>query len=75
MDQGPWESAQLRAPLSKLTWVIWRYEWPFKEGEHVFSVRAYDGQGHLQITQANQPFPSDATGIDSLQASILPVKL
>ena len=72
VDQGPWEAAQLRAPLSALTWVIWRYEWPLTAGEHVFGVRAYDGEGHLQVTQSNPTFPSGATGIDTQQASIVP---
>jgi DMSO/TMAO reductase YedYZ molybdopterin-dependent catalytic subunit len=75
VDSGVWEPAELRAPLSDLTWVIWRYEWPFKVGDHVFSVRAYDGQGKLQITAGNPSFPSGATGVDSLSAPVLPVKL
>jgi DMSO/TMAO reductase YedYZ molybdopterin-dependent catalytic subunit len=72
VDEGPWEAAQLRPPLSGLTWVIWRYEWPFQSGEHVFKVRAYDGAGVLQTTASDPPFPAGATGIDSMQASILP---
>ena len=69
VDEGPWQAAQLRAPLSGLTWVIWRYEWPFQSGEHVFKVRAYDGTGTLQTTASNPTFPSGATGIDTKQAS------
>ena len=72
VDEGPWQAAELRAPLSGLTWVIWRYEWPFQSGEHVFKVRAYDGTGTLQTTVSNPTFPSGATGIDTKQASILP---
>ncbi|HEY5169516.1 MAG TPA: molybdopterin-dependent oxidoreductase [Thermoleophilia bacterium] len=72
VDGGPWEPAELRQPLSQLTWVIWRYEWPWNEGEHVFGVRAYDGQGVLQTTTTNPTHPSGATGIDTMPASILP---
>jgi DMSO/TMAO reductase YedYZ molybdopterin-dependent catalytic subunit len=72
VDGGPWEPAQLRQPLSSLTWVIWRYEWPWQEGEHVFGVRAYDGAGVLQTMTAQPPYPSGATGVDTMQASILP---
>ncbi len=72
VDEGPWEAAELRPPLSGLTWVIWRYEWPFQSGEHVFKVRAYDGSGALQDPASNPPYPSGATGLDSQQASILP---
>jgi len=71
VDGGPWEVAQLRRPLSQLTWVIWRYECPWREGDHVFAVRAYDGQGQLQITAQNPPFAKGATGIDTKTASIL----
>ncbi len=72
VDNGPWVAAQLRPPLSGLTWVLWRYDWPFSQGQHVFSVRAYDGQGRLQITESNPSFPSGATGIDSMNADVLP---
>jgi DMSO/TMAO reductase YedYZ molybdopterin-dependent catalytic subunit len=72
VDEGPWEAAELRPPLSGLTWVLWRYEWPFQSGEHVFKVRAYDGTGALQTPVSAQPFPAGATGIDTMQASVLP---
>ena len=72
VDQGPWQAAELRAPLSGLTWVIWRYEWPFSEGVHVFAVRAYDGQGIVQDASENPQFPSGATGIDAKTTTILP---
>jgi DMSO/TMAO reductase YedYZ molybdopterin-dependent catalytic subunit len=72
VDNGPWQPAELRQPLSRLTWVIWRFEWPFTQGEHVFAVRAYDGQGDLQVAQSRQPFPSGATGIFKQASSLLP---
>ena len=75
VDNGPWETAQLRAPLSPLTWVIWRYDWPFSEGLHQFAVRATDGQGKLQESQDQPTFPSGATGIDKKSVEILPVKI
>ena len=53
--------------------MIWRYDWPFQSGEHVFKVRAYHGQGHLQVTQSEPTFLSGVMGIDSKQASILPL--
>jgi DMSO/TMAO reductase YedYZ molybdopterin-dependent catalytic subunit len=75
VDSGPWEAAELRAPLSGLTWVIWRYDWPFAEGLHNFSVRTFDGQGQLQVTADNPTFPAGATGIDSKRVDFLPPKL
>ena len=70
VDGGPWQPAELRAPLSGLTWVIWRYEWPFSRGDHVFAVRAYDGSGQLQSSQEHTPYPSGATGIDTKSAVV-----
>ena len=65
VDEGPWQSAVLRTPLSALTWVIWRYEWPFQPGKHTFTVRCYDGQGTPQIVAQAPPAPSGATGLYS----------
>jgi DMSO/TMAO reductase YedYZ molybdopterin-dependent catalytic subunit len=70
VDGGPWQAAELRAPLSPLTWVIWRYQWPFAQGEHVFAVRAYDGAGQLQTATPHGAFPSGATGIDTNSAVV-----
>ena len=67
VDDGPWVEAVLRAPaLSPLSWVQWRYDWPYTSGRHSIQVRAYDGKGQLQVTERRPPSPSGATGIDSL---------
>lgn len=65
VDGGPWEQAELRTPLSELTWVIWRYDWPYQSGRHTFTVRCYEGNGTPQIGTASPPEPSGATGLDS----------
>jgi DMSO/TMAO reductase YedYZ molybdopterin-dependent catalytic subunit len=70
VDGGPWQEAQLRAPLSETTWVIWRYDWPFAEGEHTFEVRCAEGDGTPQIEESRPNRPSGATGIDSYEATI-----
>ena len=66
VDDGPWAEAELRVPpLSELTWVQWRYSLPNQEvGAHVARVRAYDGNGDLQIIEKNEPHPNGATGYD-----------
>jgi len=67
IDDGPWVEAELRVPtLSPLSWVQWRYDWPYTSGRHTISVRAYDGKGDLQVVERRPPSPSGATGIDSL---------
>jgi DMSO/TMAO reductase YedYZ molybdopterin-dependent catalytic subunit len=63
VDNGPWEQALMRTPLSQLTWVIWRYDWPFLPGRHTFTVRCYDGDGTLQIAAPSPPEPDGATGL------------
>jgi hypothetical protein len=65
VDDGPWQPAMLRTPLSPLTWVIWRYDWPFQSGKHTFTVRCYDGRGTPQVTTQAPPEPSGATGLYS----------
>jgi hypothetical protein len=65
MDNGPWEQALIRTPLSELTWVVWRYDWPFQPGKHTFTVRCYDGNGTLQISAPSPPEPDGATGLSS----------
>lgn len=71
VDGGAWEAAELREPLSSLTWVLWRYEWPYRAGEHTFAVRAYDGDGKLQTTESNPSFPRGATGVSTEGATLL----
>ena len=72
VDDGPWALAELRQPpLSPLSWVQWRYDWPAQPGKHLFSVRAYDGTGALQETASNPPEWSGATGIDSMEAVVV----
>ena len=65
VDDGPWQEAALRTPLSRLTWTIWRYEWPFDHGKHTFTVRCYEGSGTPQISAPSPVEPSGATGLYS----------
>jgi DMSO/TMAO reductase YedYZ molybdopterin-dependent catalytic subunit len=51
VDEGEWQDAQLREPLSGTTWVLWRADLSVPQGEHVFAVRAVDGQGRPQAAQ------------------------
>lgn len=63
VDGGEWQEARLRSPLSDYTWVIWRYDWPFQEGEHTFEVHCFEGDGTPQIAEESSNRPSGATGI------------
>ena len=72
VDDGPWEAGELRdPPLSPLTWVQWRYAWKSSPGRHTVQVRAYDGQGVLQVTEPHITLPNGATGIDSVTTNVI----
>jgi hypothetical protein len=63
VDDGEWVAAVLRTPpLSPLTWVQWRYDWPIIPGSHRFRVRATDGTGALQTAEVRGVRPDGATG-------------
>ena len=70
VDEGPWQDAQLRTPLSETTWVIWRYDWPFVAGDHKFEVRCAEGDGTPQIETEQGNRPDGATGIHSRKATL-----
>jgi DMSO/TMAO reductase YedYZ molybdopterin-dependent catalytic subunit len=64
IDDGEWVEAQLRnPPLSPLSWVQWRYDWPSTPGRHAVRVRATDGAGELQTAEVSDPAPNGATGL------------
>lgn len=68
MDGGDWQPAQLRAPLSETSWVIWRVDWPYEPGDHTFEVRCRAADGTPQIEREQQARPSGATGIHARDA-------
>jgi DMSO/TMAO reductase YedYZ molybdopterin-dependent catalytic subunit len=71
VDGGAWVAAILRTPpLSPLTWVQWRYDWPMSPGRHTFRVRATDGSGALQIEAMSDVRPNGATGYHQLTVNI-----
>jgi DMSO/TMAO reductase YedYZ molybdopterin-dependent catalytic subunit len=70
-DGATWSPADVKSPLSPLTWVLWRATWtPAAEGTHTLVVRARDGGGELQSAQRSPSFPSGATGYHTVQVSV-----
>lgn len=65
VDEGDWLSAELRQPISETTWIIWRYDWPYRAGTHTFTVRATDGTGNVQTATLAPPHPDGASGLHS----------
>ncbi len=71
VDEGAWAEAELiNPPLSPLNWVLWRYSWPYESGRRTINVRAYDGDGQLQVTERQGTFPDGATGIHSATVNL-----
>jgi hypothetical protein len=70
VDGGAWQPAQLRAPLSETTWVVWRYEWPFSAGDHLFEVRCTEADGTPQIEEDQAARPDGSSGIHSFEATV-----
>ena len=70
VNSGEWQAAQLRQPLSELTWVVWRYDWRFQEGDYKFEVRAFDGEDELQSLESRGTRPDGATGVHSKRANM-----
>jgi DMSO/TMAO reductase YedYZ molybdopterin-dependent catalytic subunit len=68
VNEGEWQTARLRSPLSERTWVIWRYDWEFAPGRQTVEVRCYDNEGKLQIMEDNAPRPDGATGTHNKSA-------
>jgi DMSO/TMAO reductase YedYZ molybdopterin-dependent catalytic subunit len=66
-----WRPAELKPPLSALTWVLWTVDWtPAKEGAYQLQVRARDGQGQLQSSQQAPSFPNGASGYHSIFVNV-----
>lgn len=71
IDQGEWMQAEIRIPpLSPLTWVQWRFDWPVSQGQHTARVRTYDGEGELQALEETGRRPDGSTGIDTISFEV-----
>jgi DMSO/TMAO reductase YedYZ molybdopterin-dependent catalytic subunit len=66
-----WEQADVKPPLSPLSWVLWRASWtPSGEGVHTLVVRARDGAGQLQSNEVAASYPSGAAGFHTVHVTV-----
>ena len=66
-----WSTADLRAPLSSLTWVLWDANWtPRQEGAYVLQVRAVDGIGVSQEPTSSASYPNGASGYHTIRVNV-----
>ena len=70
VDEGDWQDAELRSPLSDTSWYIWRYNWQFEAGDHTFRVRTYDADGGMQTGTERGTRPDGATGWHSIDRDV-----
>lgn len=68
---GTWTAADVKPPLSPLTWVLWSATWsPGGEGVFHLQVRATDGTGAPQDPKAAASYPTGSSGYHSIQVSV-----
>jgi hypothetical protein len=65
-----WQPAQVKPGLSANTWQLWRADINVDSTVHDIRVRATDGTGKLQTRQPADPFPSGATGYDTVRIAV-----
>ena len=66
-----WAPADLKPPLSRLTWVLWSAVWtPPSEGAYALQVRATDGSGAMQDSKDAASFPSGASGYHTVRINV-----
>ncbi|MGQ9910204.1 MAG: molybdopterin-dependent oxidoreductase [Candidatus Flexifilum sp.] len=70
VDDGDWQDARLRTPLSDRTWVIWRFDWPFTPGQHRFEVRCIEADGTPQRETQRGVRPDGALGLHGVTARL-----
>jgi DMSO/TMAO reductase YedYZ molybdopterin-dependent catalytic subunit len=70
-DGSHWTQADFDAPLSPLTWVVWRATWtPGAEGAYRLMVRAVDGSGAVQDSRTAPSYPNGSSGYHTVQVSV-----
>jgi hypothetical protein len=66
-----WSAADIKPPLSPLTWVLWSAAWtPGREGSYQLQVRATDGGGVAQDSKAAGSYPIGASGYHTIQINV-----
>jgi DMSO/TMAO reductase YedYZ molybdopterin-dependent catalytic subunit len=75
-DERTWQDAELKPPLSKWAWVLWRYDWkPVAEGDVTIRVRGIDKAGKAQesgslLGRVTGSFPNGAKGIHGVRVVV-----
>lgn len=70
VDNGEWQAARVRSALSDRAWQLWRFEWEFQPGSHVFEVRCAETNLTPQLEGVRPVRPSGATGLHSKRETL-----
>src|SRR5215218_279573 len=66
-----WQSASIKDPLSRNSWVLWALEWiPQNKGKYNIVVRATDKAGSIQTAEIRDNYPNGATGYHSVEETV-----
>jgi len=66
-DGQSWHDARIDYPGTKLTWVLWSFDWrPAAAAEYKLTVRATDGTGAVQQLEKDRSQFSGATGFHTI---------
>lgn len=66
-----WEAAQVKEPISELSWRLWAYRWdPSEVGTTTVLCRATDGDGKVQTAEETEPHPSGSSGYHSVEVEV-----
>ena len=75
-DKNTWQEAEVKKPLSRWSWSLWRYDWkPLKEGDYIISVRGIDRSGKIQespslFAKLFGTYPDGAKGLHSVKVRV-----
>lgn len=70
VDDGPWRRARLAAEPTIDAWREWVLRWDAPRGHHTLTVRATDGEGHLQTKLSAPPVPDGASGWHTISVRV-----
>ena len=70
VDDGPWQEAELAAPLDVDCWRQWFLPWDATPGAHVLAVRATDGAGEVQTDERTPVAPDGAAGRHTIRVVV-----
>jgi len=66
-----WDDAKIDYPGTKLTWVLWSYDWrPDEADDYTLVVRATDGEGKVQAYEEDRGWFSGVTGFHQIVVHI-----